>query len=259
LRHRDLIRFWDVKASAYCEMEAEEGVRRAQTIMHHLPITEETTILDIGSGPGTLSIPLSRAAKRVTAVDPSMQMLRALKDSALKSSLTNIRAINRRWEDVCVDRDVEKHDIVIASYALAMPDLQEALSKMDRAAKRAVYLYWYADGLPNSVYSDLWPRLFNGASYVHFPDYIYVVNILHRLGIYADTWIEDDRSQARFSSFEEAVNYWRQSLKITSSDHTNILRDHLSKKLVQRDGALWLKRRARMACIFWRKHAPDET
>ena len=253
LRHQDLNTFWDTKARAYSRMEKAEGVRRARNIMNLLPIVGETTILDIGSGPGTLTIPLAKTAKRVTAVDPSKEMLHRLKENAEQARLDNIRTIQKKWEDVQLHRDVEKHDIVIASYALAMPNLREALIKMDQATGRAVYLYWYADDLSNSVYSDLWPVLFNGERYVHFPDYVYVINILHRLGIYANTEVVDEISDARFSSLDEAVTYWRENLKIVSPAQTNIIRTYLLENLVEENDAFSLKRKRKMANIFWSK------
>ena len=234
-------------------MEKTEGVKRARNIMNFLPIGGETTILDIGSGPGTLTIPLAKTAKRVTAVDPSKGMLDRLKENAESAGLANIRTIHKRWEEVQLHRDLEKHDIVIASYALAMPDLREALIKMDQAALRAVYLYWYADDLSNSVYSDLWPALFNGERYVHFPDYVYVINILHRLGIYANTEIADDISDARFTNLDEAVTYWRENFSIVSSKQTDMIRTYLLENLVEEDGAFSLKRKRKMANIFWSK------
>ena len=253
LRHQDLNTFWNIKAPAYCRMERAAGEKRARNIMARLPVEAETTILDIGSGPGTLAIPLAKTAKRVTALDPSQKMLNRLKESADQAGLTNICTISRRWEDVELHQDVEKHDIVIASYALSMPDLRGALIKMDQAATRAVYLYWYADDLSDSVYSDLWPRLFNGERYVHYPDYIYVINILHQLGIYANTEIVDDISDARFSSLDEAVIYWQQNFKTVSQKQTDIVRKYLSETLVRRNGAFFLERKKKMANIFWKK------
>jgi SAM-dependent methyltransferase len=259
LRHTNLNAFWDVKAEAYSQMEEADGVRRARKIVDLLPIVGDTTILEIGSGPGTLTIPLAKAAKQVTAVDPSRGMLSLLKENANQAGLMNIRTIHAKWEDVELQRDIEGHDIVIASYALAMPELRQALVKMHEATLKAVYLYWYADDRSDSVYSDLWPMLFHGETYIHFPDYIYVVNILYLLGIYANTEIVEDISYAYFSSLDEAVEYWKQNFGIVSPKQTNIIREYLSEKLVKKSNAFLLRRQTKMAHIFWNKQSTSKS
>lgn len=146
-------------------------------------------MLDIGSGPGTLAIPLARKVKKVTVVEPSLAMIRCLKGHLAEDGLTNVNVINSRWEDVSPEQ-LEAHDMVIASYSLNFENIQEALLKMDRLAKRMVILYWFA-GITNweSIRLDLYPQV-KGHHLDHSPKCNVLYNLLYDLGLYPDLEVQ---------------------------------------------------------------------
>lgn len=242
----DATEFWDKRAKQYNEL-MKQNDRIAQMISK-LDVDPECTVLDIGAGPGTLAIPLAKMVKHVTAVEPSTEMLSCLKKNASEMGITNIRYINKRWEDVKPE-DVGEHDVLIASYSLAMLDMKAALLKMNKFAKEYVYLLTLAR-CSMEDYKKLWPELY-GEEYKAGPDYIILYNILYDIGIYANvTWIEH---QERFSSFKEAEVKWKENMCVSFSEGEKIIRSYLLETLIEDDGVFLSKNKMKSALIWWPK------
>jgi ubiquinone/menaquinone biosynthesis C-methylase UbiE len=184
-----------------------DGERRATA----LDIDPSWSVLDIGSGPGTLALPLARRAKQVTTVEPSLAMVKRLEQHVDEEGLSNIRILPTKWEDLS-DEVVGEHDLVIASYSLSFPDMREALLKMDRLAKRQVIVYWFA-GVPSweRIRVDLYPRIF-GREHIASPMCDVLYNLLYSLRIYADVQVLQGTAFPReYESLDEGVSELRRS------------------------------------------------
>lgn len=69
-------------------------------LIHALKLDATTRVLDLGCGPGTIAIPLSRVVAEVVAVDLDAAMLGEAARLAAEQGRTNIRWIQARAEDV---------------------------------------------------------------------------------------------------------------------------------------------------------------
>ena len=76
-----------------------------------LTVTRDSRVLDIGAGPGTLAIPLAPRVKEVTAVEPGAGMVSILQERAAREGITNIRCIQKRWEDVDPALDLDRRPV----------------------------------------------------------------------------------------------------------------------------------------------------
>ncbi len=249
-REKDPVRFFDKKAAWYNRnvMGRTDSIRN---ILARLTVDYGCSVLDIGSGPGTLAIPLAKTAGKITAVDPSRDMLHFLEGNAKKEGISNISCINKKWEDVEIGKDIDSHDIVIASHSLAMVDIKEAISKMNQAANQRIYLLAFA-GKPRVDYLELWPKLYKEA-YAPGPDYIYIVNILYQMGIFANVEIWEQHLKEQISSLEEGVRERVGYYDSPLPDAEKIIREYLEKNLVKKNGELWTERRSKTAMIWWEK------
>ena len=115
------------------------------------------SVIDVGSGPGMLTLPMARRARRVTAVEPSERMIDLLRGHLEQEGLENVDIVNDRWEDV---EGLEQHDVVVASLSLLMLDLRAALERMDALARMRVYLIWFVGTSP-------WERIRLELSLIH--------------------------------------------------------------------------------------------
>lgn len=134
---------WDNTAHMYNEMTKMEKNSTAYTLSL-LPITKKDSVVDIGCGPGRLSVPLAQMAKRVTSVDAFGKMLEFAKANAKKAGLKNINFIQKSWTDEDALKLIGKHDIAIASRSVGLSDI-EKLNKI--AKKYAVMICFFKSSL----------------------------------------------------------------------------------------------------------------
>lgn len=101
---------------------------------------EDAKVLDIGCGPGSLSLPLTRAGADVTALDISTGMLNPLHETAELEGLT-IDLVRCSWWSADID-DLgfrEKFDLVIASM---MPGIRDVETFDQRIACSEEFCYY---------------------------------------------------------------------------------------------------------------------
>ena len=260
--HKNPGEFWDGRAKEF-NRSTKGKSERTETQVASLQLDPDYTVLDVGAGTGRLSVLIAKKVRSVTAVDQSRGMLDCLEENMAEEGLTNFQYIQKRWEDVELGVDIEPHDIVIASHSLGMFDLQEAIAKMDAAAKKGVYLFtsagkWFFDDLEE----ELWERVYDrsprrGGGWRS--DYMLLYNILHDMGIYANVEIRDAEHVQRYESLDEAVERWKVMRNITEENEP-FLREYLAKNLEVDDGGddgdgegFISRRKTKSAMIWWPK------
>jgi SAM-dependent methyltransferase len=216
------------------------------------------SVLDIGSGPGILTVPLAHRVRQVTAIEPSIHMISCMKGHLDRESLTNVRIINSRWEDVSAD-ELEAHDLVIASYSLSVEDIQEALLKMNHLAKKRVILYWFA-GTTNweRIRADLFPQVY-GRKPVHYPKCNVIYNLLYDLGLYPDVEVLHETSFSReYPEYDQALFYLRSTLSLFDEDHDDLLHKYIEDHWRRDDGSLFMDDKTTYVKLSWRPGDVDE-
>ncbi len=79
-------------------------------------------------------------------------MLKYLKQNAEQENVRNITSINIAFETAIIGKDVEKHDIVVASRSMGWEyNLEKFLRGMDDAAKKHAYVVWGAGDRPFDI------------------------------------------------------------------------------------------------------------
>ncbi|MDO5835775.1 MAG: SAM-dependent methyltransferase, partial [Methanobacterium sp.] len=180
------------------------------------------------------------------------KMLEILKKNAKTSGLNNINTFNQRIEDV-TEENVGKHDVVVASRSLnGVSDIGKELEKINNVAKKSVYLtLWGAD---NRKFEREMAQLLGRESH-HHPDYIYVYNILHDLGIYANVEMLESNTRNYYSNVEEALDRLRWRIGDLNKDEESILREYLEENMIKTpDGTItYSNGKADWVLIWWKK------
>jgi SAM-dependent methyltransferase len=204
------------------------------------------SLLDVGCGPGNLSLPLAKELKAIHALDFSPQMLLALEQNAKERHVGNVVCHPKSWNDSWAD--VPRCDVVIASRSMEVADMQAALIKLDAQAKRKVYLTYKLGG------SFLEPEILEamGRTITPKPDYIYIVNILYNLGIHAR--VDFLPSEGKGLSWEDEAAFIQSvhwSLGALSDEEEKRLRTYYKKRAqIKQLG----DRPVRWVLISWEKH-----
>jgi len=215
------------------------------------------SVLDIGSGPGILTVPLAHRVRAVTAVEPSLPMISRLKRHLDEENLSNVEIINSRWEDISAD-ELEAHDLVIASYSLNFEDLRQALLKMNRLAKRLVVLYWFA-GITNweLIRMDLFSQVHN-RKLALFPKCNVIYNLLYDLGLYPDVEILQGTSFPKgYADYGKALFYLKSTLNIFDETHDELLHKYIEDRWRRGDGRLFMDDRTTYVKLSWRPKDVD--
>ncbi len=241
---------WNKRAAGFAERNLDSPyIDRFLGIMKPEP---EWTVLDIGSGPGTLAIPLARIVKTVTAVDFSADMLDQLRQRAAQENLTNIRTVQASWEDDWLQYGISPHQVAIASRSLSVDDLAAALSKLNDHATGAVFI---GDRVGAGPFD---PDIFAavGRKFEAGPDYIYTVNLLYQMGIHAHVDFITLEAAKNYPSPQKALESCAWMLDDMTPEEEAKLSAWLGERLVQTGKSSWqLHRRhfATWAVIWWRK------
>lgn len=241
---------WDRRAASFAQRNMDSPF--VSLFLSHLQCKPGWRVLDVGSGPGTLSIPLARRGLEVTALDYSPAMLAELDTQARSHGLTNIRTIKAAWEDDWQALDIHCHEVAIASRSLAVEDLAGALTRLNQWASKAVYIVDRVG--PGPFDPDLFAAI--GRTFQPGPDYIFTVNILYTLGIQAHVdFITLDPTRT-YGSREEALEACRWMVDDLTVEEEKKLAAHVDANLRPDGGTGWqLTRRTSpsWALIWWLK------
>lgn len=168
---------WDARVHELDRKSPRSGY--ADGFIARMDLSGCDTLLDVGCGPGAICLPLAPRLRQVHALDYSRAMLDALQASAASRGLDNVRTLHMAWEDDWAP--VPECDVVVASRSTQVEDMAAALAKLHAKARRRVYLTHRIGG--HAVAEEIVQAL--GRHPLPPPDYIYILNILHGMGIHA--------------------------------------------------------------------------
>ncbi len=241
---------WDGKATSFATRN--KSAAYIDLFLALLPLEPTMSVLDVGSGPGTLAIPIAGKVETVTAIDFSVGMLEALNKIASEENICNIKTLHCAWEDDWQAKGIRPHDIALASRAMGVENLEMALKKIDTYATRYVFL---SDRIGETPF-DVEAFRAVGRPFAAGPDYIYTVNILYTLGIHPNISVLTLDRETPFNSMEEAIRSYSWMFNDITTDEMVALENYLQKQIVKREnGQITLLRQAppRWAVIWWQK------
>ena len=242
---------WDKKAASFAKRNSDSPF--VDLVLDRIPLDSATTVLDGGSGPGTLALPLSSKVKSVTAIDYSKGMLEVLNNRAREQNTSNIRTVLGSWEDDWNALQIKKHDICIACRSLSVNNLQKALAKLNDYAKRSVFVVDRISPTPfdNGAFTAI-NRPFRSG-----PDYIYTINTLYSMDIHPNVEIISLKKTVSFSSMDEALDSCRWMFKDLTTEEERKLKEYIqSNSTTGNKGELIVNQQypSRWALISWNKN-----
>lgn len=212
---------WDKKASYFSDIVLNSPYTKE--FISKVDTKNCETLLDVGSGPGTISLALAKKLKKVYALDYSKEMLNFANENAKKQGLSNLTTIYKSWEETW--DDVPNADIVVASRSMEVKNIKKALKKLNEKANKRVYLTTKIGG--TFVGKEILAQL--KREIIPRPDYIYVLNTLHSMKIYAKVdFIKIKNEQSQITHDEEFIQKISWSLGNLNKKEKSILKEYFN-------------------------------
>jgi SAM-dependent methyltransferase len=243
---------WAGRAQRFSRYVAETG--RDDPLLHRLlaRVDAQTTVLDVGAGPGRHAIPLAKVAEQVTVVEPSAAMREQLAANVAEAGITNLRVVAAEWPDLQATPDaVDPVDLVVCAHVLyPTVEVEPFLRALDAAATRAVYLTLRL-GQREGAYLPLFEQVW-GEPRALAPTALDLFDVAHQLGFPANFETVPFQAWREYASFEEAVEQLRADvLNPDNAAAEAKIRAFLAANLRERDGRLGLDHDAPRAAIVW--------
>jgi len=189
------------------EGEYEYGRKTTEVFSEFLDPSSE--VLEIGPGPGTVTVPLSKQVKKIAAVDLSLRNIAHLEKNLREESRDNVEVIHENWLRTDDETLRDRYDLVFCSHFLWMiPDLEEHLKKMENASRKycAVVQPAGRGDLVKEVYTGITGREYAGEfepdgdyfAYVVLREWGRLLNVTHFSFTNTMTIEEKVRSTASF-------------------------------------------------------------
>lgn len=139
IRANPLLEYWDKRANDFSLMRKSNDYDFGRKVYAALSsvLTSDSSMLDIGAGPGSFTIPFAQHIKSVTAIEPSKGMVTVLKENAKELNVENINIIEELVQDLPQDGSSDfQFDLVAISLVLWMfPDVWPRILQMEQYSK----------------------------------------------------------------------------------------------------------------------------
>ncbi|MBA2862947.1 class I SAM-dependent methyltransferase [Methanococcus maripaludis] len=244
---------WESKEAARAFLNNSfANPERKQFIIDSLPLSPDSRVLDIGSGPGTIAVPVAGRVKHVTAVEPSHGMADVMEEYAAENGVSNLDIVRKRWEELDPSSDLQgPYDIVFASYSLGMQDLRDTIRMMEEVSSKWVYIFWIS-GMPSweKGFLELWPQI-HGKEFCLTPQADIIYNVLYSMGIYPNIRVAEIESNNHFPDLNSAVSKLSSVYNIETSEQEEILRNYLSTVLARDEKGFAVKESNMGTALWW--------
>lgn len=150
-----------------------------QQLTSKIDLQGAQTLFDMGCGPGTVSLALAAKLTTIYGVDYSQGMLNVAARRAAALKADNVHWIQRAREEDW--SDLPRCDIAVASRSTLVADMRRAMSKLNNQARLRVYTTHLVS---TSFVSPAIQRA-AGREVIELPNYIFALNVLYQMGIYA--------------------------------------------------------------------------
>jgi SAM-dependent methyltransferase len=220
-------------------------------VLRRLKLSDDWTVLDVGAGMGTLTLPLAKQVRSVTALDQSEAMLNIIRKKAEAENVGNISLLNRDWIGCQPGIDFEAHDVVLVSRSLPSgDDIASSIKTIDCSAKHACYITWMVAN-HNDIGADLC-RLLN-IDYNPLPEYTVLYNLIYSLGICANIEIFRTAGKRCYATLDEAYIQIVRGYDVQEMQVRKKIMNFLADRLYHRDGYYTEETEKQWALIWWQK------
>ena len=235
------------RAARFRRIVAEGGTADPLLERVERMVDAETTVLDVGAGPGRHAIPLAKKARRVVAVEPSPAMREQLAANVDEAGVGNLEIVEGEWPAAA--ELVEPADVVVCAHVLyPVSEVEPFLRALDAKARRACFVQLRI-GQREGPYLELFERVWGEPRHLA-PTAVDLFVVAHEMGFPANFEVVPFPAWRRFDSIDEAVENARQDV-LNPEGKDDLIRAYVEPRLESADGKLALPNETRQAGVVW--------
>lgn len=246
---------WDRRVDEFNHDGPDERIDNiTRLLLEKQMLNPNSTVLDIGCGPGKFVIEFAQTAKSVTGVDISPKMLQSAAENAVAKKRENTEFIELDWHQADLDRLQwrKKFSLVTAIMSPAL-DSKEGLDKILEASSECGLLCHFVQRY-DSIGDEIKRKVLRQQTVDEFGNIgLYCsFNILWGYNMFPEvTYFETTRERMR--TLDEANHHYINRLEIkedlTLAQKAEVLEFLKSKA---ENGHVREQSAAKIACIYWR-------
>lgn len=242
---------WDKAAPGFYKRTRKDDYQDA--LFDKLILDKNDTVLDVGCGEGSITIPIAKKVKKVIGVDSSPKMLEYLEKRAIENDVENIETILKPIEEITYE-DIGDVDVVVCSRSLnGIIPIDKTLEELNKIANKYVFITIF--GPENKkIEKDFENEI--GIKTEDFPDYNYFFNIMFNLGIYANIERFDLNNYREYDSIDEAAGNGKFRTDLYNDNEKELLKEYLKKVLTYNEETekyYNVKDKADWILIWWKQ------
>jgi SAM-dependent methyltransferase len=243
--------YWDKRAASFVDHVGKTFY--PENFIKIMEPQSDWTVLDMGCGGGTLALPLASKVREITAVDFSDRMLGLLSNEIQKRDISNVKTVKASWGDDWFKKGIGLYDVAVASRSLSVDDVEDAITKLNHASRKRVYISTVVGDGPfdrriyDAVGRDLIPAV----------DYIYIYNLLYQMGIQANITFIHEETRKTFGDIDAAGDYMKWMLHDMTPEEEQKLAEYVSKNMLMKGGrkVFDYHKAFKWAIIWWEKES----
>lgn len=229
-KKREKPKNWDKEAEKFSKRSAQDEYQ--ENLFSKMRISKEDSVIDLGCGEGSITIPLAKKAKKITGVDSSKKMLEILENKCKDQNINNVEVIEENLENVTIE-EVGSHDIVLLSRSInGIYKIKETLENINNIANKYVYITIFG---PNNWkfeknFYDLIGKKDQG-----FAPYNYLFNILVNMEIHPNVENLEIKTNRTYESIDDALKNGKWNLNNFTEKEKYQLIEYLKKNLIKNE------------------------
>lgn len=217
---------WSKAAEKYSERANKDNY--TEQLISKMILSKEDSVLDVGCGEGSVTIPLSKEVKSVTAIDATDKMLEILDEKIESESINNIKTV-KDDVNVVTKEKYGNFDIVLASRVVnGIRSPEKVFANFNEIANKYVFITLFG---PNNWRLEKEFHEYIGKEYRGAPSYTILVNLLADMGIYANVIDLDVGPVRTYKTIDEAIDNGKWNLANFSTEEQEKLTQYLESVL----------------------------
>ncbi|MDR2873174.1 MAG: class I SAM-dependent methyltransferase, partial [Methanobrevibacter sp.] len=223
-----------------------------EKLVNNMELDKNDSVLDLGSGTGSVTMKIASKVKKVIAVDNYKNMLDFLEKKANSAGIKNIEYVEADINDISLE-SIGNYDVVIASRSIAgIKDVKNRFIEFDKIANKGVYFSLI--GSQPDFHIKKVSELLN-YKYKQLTSSIYAYNILFQLGIYANMINLECNTQHQYEDIYDAYSRLDWKFKGIKDHEKDIVMDFLKENLFENENGKLVNKlnKPDWVLIWWKK------